>query len=161
MKNKILFKHYKFLFCFLLAVILLIPFKSNAQTFPAGFSQVKVGTVYYPTSMAFAPDGRLFVTEKSGKIKIVKNGSILPTPFYEVTVDQLNERGLGGIAIDPNFNSNHYVYLYYTTTSGTIHNRLSRVTANGDIAVAGSEVAIYDFGSSINSINNGGGMDWS
>lgn len=141
----------------LLLTAFLFNFSLNAQTFPAGFSQVKVGAVYYPTSLAFAPDGRIFVTEKAGKVKVVKNGVVLGTPFYQVPVDQINERGLGCVALDPNFSSNNYVYIYYTTQA-PIHNRLSRLTANGDVAVPGSEVTIYDFDNSVNSIHNGGGM---
>ena len=132
----------------------------NGQTFPAGFSQVKVGTVYYPTSMVFAPDGRIFVTEKAGKVKVIKNGNVLTTPFYSVSVDQVNERGLSSVSLDPNFSTNNYVYIYYTTASSPIHNRLSRVTASGDVALAGSEVVLYDFDASVNSIHNGGGMAW-
>lgn len=133
-------------------------FKVISQTFPAGFSQVQIGgTIWYPTSMAFAPDGRIFVTEKDGKIRIIKNGAILSTNFYQVAVDNTNERGLGSIALDPNFSSNNYVYIYYTTQA-PIHNRLSRITANGDVAVPGSEITIYDFDASVGSIHNGGGM---
>ncbi|MCE9540360.1 MAG: PQQ-dependent sugar dehydrogenase, partial [Bacteroidetes bacterium] len=136
----------------------IFPAVIHAQTFPAGFSQVKVASIIYPTSMAFAPDGRIFCTEKAGKVKIIKNGVLLSTPFLQVSVNQLNERGLSSIAIDPDFNNNHYVYIFYTTASSPIHNRLSRFTANGDVAVAGSEVEIYNFEACINSIHNGGGM---
>ena len=131
--------------------------KLFSQTFPSGFSQVKVATIYYPTAMAFAPDGRIFATEKAGTVKIIKNGNVLSTPFLKVSVDQLNERGLSGIAIDPDFNNNHYIYIYYTATN-PVHNRLSRFTANGDIALVGSERIIFDFDPSVNSIHNSGGM---
>jgi glucose/arabinose dehydrogenase len=138
----------------------LVPSKIQAQSFPPGFSQVAIGNIYYPTSMAFAPDGRIFCTEKAGKVKIVKNGTVLSTPFVTVTVDQLNERGLSSVSLDPNFNSNHYVYIYYTSTSGTIHNRLSRFIANGDVAVAGSEVVLLEIQPAVNSIHNAGAMIW-
>jgi glucose/arabinose dehydrogenase len=147
----------KYLGYFLSIALSLMFLKSEAQTFPAGFSQVKIPNIYYPTSMAFAPDGRIFVTEKAGKIRIIKNGVVSNT-FATVTVDQLNERGLGSICLDPNFSSNHYVYVYYTSTSGSIHNRLSRFTADGDYAVAGSEVIIMEFEPSVGSLHNGGGM---
>jgi glucose/arabinose dehydrogenase len=142
----------------LLVLFLIVSVSSAAQVFPSGFSQVAVGNVYYPTSIASAPDGRIFVTEKGGKVKIVKNGAVLSTPFLQVTVEQTNERGLSSIAIDPDFNNNKYVYIYYTTTSGGVHNRLSRFTASGDLAVSGSEVILKDFPTVVNSIHNGGGI---
>src|SRR3954451_4248604 len=90
------------------------------------------------TAMDFAPDGRLFVLEKKGDVKIIKDGQINPTPFFSVPVDGIFERGLDGIALDPNFTSNGYVYLYYTAADPALpnqvpngsKNRLVRVTAN-------------------------------
>lgn len=145
-------------FFFFAILFFTFSFSLKGQTFPAGFSQVKVASITYPTSMAFSPDGRIFCTEKSGRVKIIKNGVLLSTAFLQVSVNQLNERGLSSIAIDPDFNSNHYVYIFYTTASSPIHNRLSRFTANGDVAVAGSEVVLHDFETCVNSIHNGGGM---
>jgi glucose/arabinose dehydrogenase len=130
----------------------------TSQTFPPGFSQVKVGTVYYPTALAKTPDGRIFVCEKAGRVKVVKNGVILSTAFVQLNnVEETNERGLGGIAIDPDFTGNHYVYLYYTTTN-PVRNRLSRFIANGDVAQSGSETVLVEFEANVNSIHNGGGM---
>ncbi len=157
MENKIYVRHsLKNLFC--LIALFIFSAHSKAQTFPTGFSQVQIPGIYYPTSMAFAPDGRIFVTEKAGHLRIVKNGLVLSTPFATVTVDQLNERGLSSVCLDPNFNSNHYVYVYYTSTSGSIHNRLSRFTASGDVAVPGSEQILLEFEPLVNSIHNSGGM---
>src|SRR5205823_11742792 len=45
----------------------------------------------------------------------------------------------------PNFASNQYVYIYYTSSTPTNHNRLSRFTANGDVVVPGSETVLIDF----------------
>jgi glucose/arabinose dehydrogenase len=105
------------------------------------------GDLKIPTSMAFAPDGRLFVTEKEGALKVIKNGDLLSTPFLSVSVDDRGERGLGGIVFDPDFATNGYVYVYYTTNDFPIHNRLSRFTADPahpDRAMAGSEVQILN-----------------
>ncbi len=132
--------------------------ESYAQTFPAGFSQVKVADIVYPTSMAFATDGRIFCTEKAGKVKIIKNGSVLTNPFLEVSVNQLDERGLGGITLDPEFEENNFVYIYYTTSAVPIHNKLSRFTAKENVAQPGSELVLLDFEPCVNSIHNGGGM---
>ena len=54
---------------------------------------------------AFAPDGRLFVCEQGGRLRVVKNGALLAAPFLTVTVSSAGERGLLGVAFDPSFAS--------------------------------------------------------
>src|SRR3954447_14714185 len=86
-------------------------------TLPAGFQQTLFARVptQVATSMQFAPDGRIFVADnRSGNIRIIKNGKLLSTPFADVQVDTFRERGLEAIALDPNFASNGFVYAYYT-----------------------------------------------
>src|SRR5687767_7290253 len=146
----------RFLFAGLLSTILTAPV--HAATLPSGFSETRVATgLASPTAMAFAPDGRLFVAQQSGALRVIRNGSLLPTPFVTVTVDSLGERGLLGIAFDPNFATNRYVYVYYTARTPTIHNRVSRFTANGDVAVSGSEQVILDIDPLSNASNHNGG----
>src|SRR5438105_647657 len=73
----------------------------------AGFTQTTLTTeINWGTAMAFAPDGRLFVCQQFGRLRVVKNGALLPTPFLSVQVDNAGERGLLGVALDPSFNSN-------------------------------------------------------
>ncbi|WP_080054189.1 PQQ-dependent sugar dehydrogenase [Spirosoma aerolatum] len=130
----------------------------QAQTFPASFSQVQVTNgLTSPTAMAFAPDGRIFVTEQGGALRVIKNGSLLPTPFIQLTVDDSGERGLIGIALDPGFTTNHYLYLYHTVPGSSAHNRISRYTANGDVVLTGSEVVILDLTSLSSATNHNGG----
>ena len=107
--------------------------------------------------MQFAPDGRLFVCEQGGRLRVIKNGSLLPAAFATLTVDSSGERGLLGVAFDPDFATNHFVYVYYTATTPTVHNRISRFTANGDVAVAGSEVVIFDLDNLSSATNHNGG----
>src|SRR5207302_1478224 len=76
-----------------------------------------------PTAMEFSPDGRLFICLQTGQVRIIKNGSLLATPFLSLSVDSSGERGLLGVAFDPNFFTNHYVYVYYTVPTFPIHNR--------------------------------------
>lgn len=133
---------------------------SHFQTFaqlPEGFTQEQIVTGLDPTAMTIAPDGRIFITEKSGKIRIVRNGQLLPDPFLIISVDNFNERGLGGIALDPDFDRNGYVYIYYTVP-GENFNRVSRVTANGDFAIPGSETVLFDMDPLAGTIHNGGAM---
>ena len=113
-----------------------------AAATPSGFEETSIATgLQSPTSMAFAPDGRLFVNEQAGRVRIIKNGTLLSTPFLTVSTRSDGERGLLGIAFDPNFGSNRWVYIYYTD-GPTGENRLSRFRAsstNPDLVEAGSE----------------------
>jgi glucose/arabinose dehydrogenase len=112
-----------------------VPRAALAVTLPAGFTHVAYATgLTGPDAMAFAPDGRIFVTEKAGSLRVIKNGSLLSTPFVTVTVDVQGERGLLGVTLDPDFATNRYVYVYYTATTPTVHNRVSRFVADGDVA---------------------------
>lgn len=142
----------------LLVVILGECFVTQAATLPTGFSESQVASgLAAPTAMAFAPDGRLFVCEQTGRLRVIKNGSLLITPFVQLTVDSAGERGLLGVAFDPNFATNQFVYVYYTATTPSVHNRVSRFTANGDTAVAGSEVVILDLNNLSSATNHNGG----
>ncbi len=131
---------------------------------PSGFTRTTIASAFgspYLTAAAFAPDGRLFVLELEGAVRVIKNGALLATPFVNIPVLDGGERGLLGIAFHPAFATNGYVYFYYTTTTGGTHNRISRFTANGDVAVAGSEVVIVDLPAlSAASNHNGGAMQF-
>ncbi|HEY5423139.1 MAG TPA: PQQ-dependent sugar dehydrogenase [Ilumatobacteraceae bacterium] len=133
---------------------------SAATVLPTGFTDTEwVSGLNRPYQMEFAPDGRLFVSQQGGKLRVIKNGVLLPTPFLTVPVDSTGDRGLIGIAFDPAFSSNHFVYVYYTAATPVSHNRVSRFTANGDVAVAGSEqvlIELADLGTS--TLHNGGSI---
>ena len=131
----------------------------GAAALPEGFGQTQVvAGLKSPTAMAFAPDGRLFVTEQGGTVRVVKDGRLLPTPFLRVSTDSRGERGLLGIAFDPGFGvSNNYVYVYYTARTPRVHNRVSRFTAAGDVAVGGSERQIFNLDNLGTATNHNGG----
>jgi glucose/arabinose dehydrogenase len=129
----------------------------RAATVLPGFAESLVaGGLANPTAMEFSPDGRLFVAEQAGSLRVIKDGALLPTPFVTLTVDASGERGLLGVAFDPDFPINQYVYVYYTATTPTVHNRISRFTANGDVALAGSEVVIFEL-DTLGALNHNGG----
>lgn len=133
--------------------------RATAANLLSGFIEEQVGGNLSgsPTAMAFAPDGRLFVCQQSGQLRVIKNGSLLSTPFVSLPVDSSGERGLLGIAFDPNFATNHYLYVYYTVATSPIHNRVSRFTAAGDTAVPGSEAVILDLDNLSSATNHNGG----
>lgn len=101
-----------------------------------------------PMAFAFAPDGRIFIAQKEGAVLIYKNGALLPTPFIQLTVNSYNEHGLVGMALDPNFARNGYVYFYYTyendptNPTGSKTGQVIRVTASGDLALPGSTLVL-------------------
>jgi glucose/arabinose dehydrogenase len=139
-----------------------LTFVSSAMTaanLPSGFTEEQFGGNLSgsPTAMAFAPDGRLFVCQQGGQLRVIKSGSLLSTPFVNLTVDSSGERGLLGIAFDPNFTTNHYLYVYYTVATSPIHNRVSRFTAAGDTAVPGSEAIILELDNLSSATNHNGG----
>ncbi len=129
---------------------------------PTGFtdSQVVSGLTN-PTDMEFAPDGRLFVTEDAGKVRIAKPDGTLAT-FLDIStkIDSTGERGLLALTFDPGFATNGYVYLHYTrkaTSTAPPHNRVVRVSASGDRAVAGSEKLIFRLGNQTTATDHQGG----
>lgn len=141
-----------FFLCLFCAPLLLF-----AANLPPGFVEVPLATGLDPTAMAQAPDGRIFITEKYGAVRIVENGVLLPDPFLLLNVDNYNERGLSGIALDPDFAQNGYVYLYYTVSLAG-HNRLSRVRALGNYAIPGSEEILLELDPLPGTIHNAGAM---
>src|SRR3954453_16979808 len=83
-------------------VLLAVVSAAGAATLPSGFVETEVVSgLSAPTAMAFAPDGRLFVAEQGGRLRVIKNGALLAQPFLTVTVDSSGERGLLGVAFDP------------------------------------------------------------
>src|SRR6267142_6111857 len=109
----------------------LLSIEVKAATLPTNFIETQFASGFTnPTAMAFAPDGRLFVCQQNGQLRVYKNGALLATPFVTLTVDSNGERGLLGVAFDPNFATNQFVYVYYTATTPATHNRVSRFTAS-------------------------------
>src|SRR5258705_8259102 len=131
---------------------------TRAATVPAGFTDSLVAAgLTSPTAMAFAPDGRIFVCEQGGTLRVIKNGVLLAAPFLTVHVASAGERGLLGVAFYPIFVLNQLVSSYYPATTPTLHNRISRFTAAGDVAMAGSETIVMDLNDLSTATNHNGG----
>jgi len=131
----------------------------NAAALPAGFTETQIVTgLSSPTAMEFAPDGRLFVCLQAGELRVIKDGALLSTPFLSLAVDYSGERGLLGIAFDPNFSNNNFVYVYYTNGGvSPRRNQVSRFTADGDVAVANSELVILTLDDLSDATSHNGG----
>ncbi len=138
--------------------IFVVPALARATTLPTGFTETNVASgLSSPNSFVFLPDGRIFVCQQTGAIRVIDaTGALLATPFATLTVNSSGERGLLGIEIDPNFTSNNFVYVYYTATTPNVHNRVSRLTANGNVVVPGSELPLLDL-NPLGATNHNGG----
>jgi glucose/arabinose dehydrogenase len=135
---------------------------AGAATLPTGFSETRIASgLASPTAMAVAPDGRLFVAEKAGALRVIKDDALLSQPFLTLSVNTAGERGLLGVAFDPEFHVTRFVYVHYTTATSPIHNRVSRFTAsasNPDVVQAGSELPILDLPALGSTMHNGGAI---
>jgi uncharacterized repeat protein (TIGR03806 family) len=135
---------------------------------PAGFAETQVADGLNPTSMTFAPDGRLFLCEKHGCLRVVSDGKMLSKPALDISdrVDSWNERGLLSVCFDPEFSKNGWIYVYYThhrdpqdTKHLSSNNRVSRFTMKGDTAAPGSELVVLEIDNlSKSGWHNGGGL---
>ncbi len=142
----------------------------DAATLPPGFTETQVAGGLNPTTMTFAPDGRLFLCEKPGLLRGVDGGAMLPSPVLDIAakVDSWNERGLLSVCFDPEFAGNGWIYIYYTHNRNPAHanhtssnNRVSRFTIKGNMADASSEVVLREL-TNLSKIgwHNGGGLSF-
>jgi len=144
--------------CFLALFVLLVYLSlTKGATLPLGFTETAITGLSNPTAMEIAPDGRIFVCQQGGSLRVIKNGVLLPTPFITLNVDSNGERGLLGIAFDPSFATNNFIYIYYTVATTPRHNRVSRFTANGDVVVPGSETILLELDNLTAATNHNGG----
>lgn len=132
-----------------------------AGDLPAGFAEQLIASNLDPTDLALTPDGRIFITMKSGKIRIIEAGVLRAAPLIDFgsKVDYYNERGLGHILLDPDFTTNGFYYVYYTV-AGANRNRVSRFTAIGNFSDTASEVVLLDLDEMPGTIHNGGDLAW-
>jgi glucose/arabinose dehydrogenase len=111
----------------------------------AGFTETVVAdSLDSPVSMALAPDGRVFVCEQSGRLRVVRAGRLLRRPFVTVATRAVEEEGLLGVAFDPAFARTHRVYALYTALEPTRHNVIAYYRAMGDTA-ADAGTIVYEF----------------
>jgi glucose/arabinose dehydrogenase len=137
-------------------------------TLMPGFTETTViSGITRPTAMEFSPDGRLFVLEQTGNVKLVRTNGTTWTALH-LSVDSNIEHGLLGIAFDPNYAANHYAYLYYTNPNPGAapwatgeHNQLSRFTVNDSDPqrpTFTNEAPILDFDTLTSGNHNGGAI---
>lgn len=131
--------------------MLALPAPLEAHGVLRGFVDERlVGGFTLPVTFVRLPDGRLLVAEKAGVVRVVKGGVVLPDAFLDIRsrVNDYWDRGLLGLAADPEFSTNAFVYLFYVhdddplTYSGPKTSRVIRVTASGDTADLATELVL-------------------
>ena len=141
---------------------LIYGFDPNAPYASATIAATRVASgLSQPLYVTAAPGdtSRLFIVEKGGTIKILdlNSGQVLATPFLTVPVDTASERGLLGLAFDPDYATNGAFYVYATSSAPSPHNEVWRyhVSGNPNVAAAGRDL-ILDVGPSTNGNHNAG-----
>jgi glucose/arabinose dehydrogenase len=114
-----------------------------------------------PVFITGAADGtnRLFVVEQGGRIKIFKNGSLLSTPFLNIStkISKGGERGLLGLAFHPSYETNRKFYVYFTRRDGDIAiNEYKASPTNPDVALLSTRRRIITINHPAS--NHNGGM---
>jgi glucose/arabinose dehydrogenase len=89
---------------------------ADAPALVAGFADEPVANVPFPSSLAWTPDGRMLVTSTPGWLYVVQNDALVPTPALNITpkVCSNGEQGMVGVEVDPDFRTNHYIYIFYS-----------------------------------------------
>jgi len=150
--------------CALLAVLGFAADPAWAQSVPANFSQSTYKTgVTSITGMAWAKDGAddlLFCTQKTGELRVIKNGTLQGASVATVAVTTNNEAGLDNVIVDPSYASNKYVYVFACVNSSGYHHRIFRFTiSNGaTVGISAGPTQIGPDTPCMNVNHNGGGM---
>lgn len=129
----------------LIALLSLIPALTWGEiALPSGYqSQTVYQGLNSPTAMAVAPDGRVFVCQQGGEVRVFQNDSLLPYPFVTVSTHVDDEEGLIGIALDPDFGRNGRLCLNFTSPEPPYRQSIVRYTAQGNVAATGSGARIF------------------
>lgn len=127
---------------------------------PPGFQLVRVTPpLNLPTSIVFTPDGRMFIGEKAGAIRVVRNEKLLSNPLITISTNVETERGLTGMALDPSFADTGHLFVRYTTLDPP-RNRVSRFTVVGDVADPHSEFVVWESSQDTFLWHQGGGLEF-
>ncbi len=131
------------------AAMLICSSAAVAQVVPPGFSATTIAPgLTNATCMAQTPDGRVLIARQTGEVRVWKDGALLAAPMHSFAVNSSGEQGLIGLAADPNFAANGFVYAYIVTPSPSSRGKLVRFTVEtgSDVSLAGSQVELFDLG---------------
>ena len=147
--------------------------RQTGSNVPSGFEDVSIVKISSPTGIDWTPDGRMLIAKKGGEVYVFENGALVSTPAIDLPNTVLctnGERGLGDVAVHPDFENNHYVYLYYTfnkynscddTGPNAPTNRLSRFELGHDNVIdPASETVLLDAYQLYSDHHNGGDIEF-
>ena len=99
-----------------------------------------------PWAIDFAPDNRIFITERPGRVRIIEDGQLRPEPWLALDVAAVGETGLMGLALDPRFGQNGFVYVAHTyrADNGPLQNRLVRLREDAKTRKGSLEKVLID-----------------
>ena len=157
------------LFSFISATSAISTIKPAVVNPPPDFTDTLVTSVDAPTALAWLPDGRMLITRQIGQL-IIRDGATNTTALtLGAKVCTNGERGLLGVAVDPNYSTNKYIYVYYTfnkfnqasnnclrESANVPVNRVSRFILNGNDVDENSELVLIDNIKSYAGNHNGG-----
>lgn len=157
------------LFLLVAGLVSSAPTRAKADTVlpPSFTTEAVVSGLQLPMAVAWTPDGRMFIAQKGGQVRVFRNGTLLPGNFIDLSaqVNHFADHGLLGIAVHPNFPATPYVYLLFTYDppgvesdgGGERVSRLMRVSAspsNLDVALPGSEMILLGKNSILENIGD-------
>ncbi len=144
--------------------------RPEVESLPAGFGDSLVAAVEDPIALAPTPDGRILIADQQGRVWVLKNGKVLAKPALDISKKVCagdSERGLLGIAVDPQFATNHRVFVYYsyrkykgckTLTRKVPVNRVSSFTMPKNKIVPSTETVLIDNMVSYHANHEGGDL---
>lgn len=138
---------------------------ARATTPPPGFQATVIANnqIFAPTLMSFTPEGRIVIAQQNGKVKVWSGAAVSSTPYLSLNVASSSDRGVLGIAYDPAYATNRYVYVYYHRPTPTIHGVISRfvVRPDGLSADPATETVLYEMDAlGVDGVHTGGGLQF-
>jgi glucose/arabinose dehydrogenase len=105
-----------------------VPLPSPTEISDTGIDVVASG-LRVPWAIDFASDGRIFLTERIGNVRVIESGKLIDEPVFTTEVAKSGEAGMLGLALDPAFDDNHFIYVYYTyvDANGSLWNKVVRL----------------------------------
>lgn len=146
---------------FLLILFLGLSINSLQAQLPDQFARTELASgLSNTTTFKFAPDGRIFILDRYGELLVYESSVGVPVSAGNIPVFHDLEDGLLGIAFDPNFDSNNYVYIYYSPLSSDyVGNRVSRFNMVGNTLDLNSEIMLLQWPTSrVAKFHSGGDM---